>query len=83
MVVPSVMIRPTPASAADLKRTCVLAYSWNKADLLETTLDHVAESDTGGALVAVLHTAKKGRIIIEYQGNEDLQRLLEKLGVET
>ena len=36
-----------------------------------------------GARVAVLHTAKKGRIIIEYQGNEDLQRLLEKLGVET
>jgi ParB family chromosome partitioning protein len=36
-----------------------------------------------GARVAVLHTAKKGRIVIEYQGNEDLQRLLEKLGVET
>ena len=35
------------------------------------------------ARVAVLHTAKKGRIVIEYQGNEDLQRLLEKLGVET
>ena len=36
-----------------------------------------------GARVAVLHTAKKGRIVIEYQGNEDLQRLLEKLGIET
>ncbi|MEO6876710.1 MAG: chromosome partitioning protein ParB, partial [Opitutaceae bacterium] len=36
-----------------------------------------------GARVAVLHTPKKGRIVIEYQGNEDLQRLLEKLGVET
>jgi len=36
-----------------------------------------------GARVAVLHSAKKGRIVIEYQGNEDLQRLLEKLGVET
>jgi len=35
-----------------------------------------------GARVAVLHTAKKGRIVIEYRGNEDLQRLLEKLGVE-
>ena len=35
-----------------------------------------------GARVAVLHTPKKGRIIIEYRGNEDLQRLLEKLGVE-
>jgi ParB family chromosome partitioning protein len=35
-----------------------------------------------GARVAVLHTARRGRIVIEYRGNEDLQRLLEKLGVE-
>ena len=32
-----------------------------------------------GARVAVLHSPKKGRIVIEYRGNEDLQRLLEKL----
>jgi ParB family chromosome partitioning protein len=35
-----------------------------------------------GARVAVIHTPKKGRIVIEYRGNEDLQRLLERLGVE-
>jgi ParB family chromosome partitioning protein len=35
-----------------------------------------------GARVALLHSAKKGRIVIEYRGNDDLQRLLEKLGVE-
>jgi ParB family chromosome partitioning protein len=35
-----------------------------------------------GARVAVLHTPKKGRIVIEYRGNEDLQRILAKLGVE-
>ncbi|MBI4626688.1 MAG: ParB/RepB/Spo0J family partition protein [Verrucomicrobia bacterium] len=35
-----------------------------------------------GARVAVLHTPRKGRIVIEYRGNEDLQRLLEKLGIE-
>ena len=35
-----------------------------------------------GARVAVLHSAKKGRIVIEYRGNDDLQRLLEKIGVE-
>lgn len=35
-----------------------------------------------GARVAVMHTPKRGRIVIEYRGNEDLQRLLEKLGVE-
>jgi ParB family chromosome partitioning protein len=35
-----------------------------------------------GARVAVIHTPKKGRIVIEYRGNDDLQRILEKLGVE-
>jgi ParB family chromosome partitioning protein len=35
-----------------------------------------------GARVAILHTPKKGRIVIEYRGNEDLQRVLEKLGLE-
>ncbi len=35
-----------------------------------------------GARVAVLHSAKKGRIVIEYRGNEDLQRILGKLGIE-
>ena len=47
-------------------------------------VDHVEKrlSSHLGARVAVIHTPKKGRIIIEYRGNEDLQRLLEKLGVE-
>jgi len=35
-----------------------------------------------GARVAVIHTPKRGRIVIEYRGNDDLQRLLEKLGIE-
>lgn len=35
-----------------------------------------------GARVTVLHSPKKGRVVIEYRGNEDLQRLLDKLGVE-
>jgi len=35
-----------------------------------------------GTRVAVKHTPKRGRIIIQYAGNEDLQRILEKLGVE-
>lgn len=34
-----------------------------------------------GARVAVFHSPKKGRIVIEYRGNDDLQRLLELLGV--
>ena len=35
-----------------------------------------------GARVAVQHTPKKGKIVIAYSSNEDLQRILEKLGVE-
>ncbi len=35
-----------------------------------------------GARVALKHAPKKGRIIIEYHGNDDLQRILEKLGLE-
>lgn len=35
-----------------------------------------------GSRVALIHTAKKGRIVIEYHGNEDLQRVLEKIGVD-
>lgn len=31
--------------------------------------------------VAIHHSAKKGRLVIEYFGNEDLQRLLERLGL--
>jgi len=34
-----------------------------------------------GARTALRHSPKRGRIIIEYQGNDDLQRILDKLGV--
>ena len=35
-----------------------------------------------GARVALKHSGKRGRIVIDYTGNEDLQRILEKIGVE-
>lgn len=35
-----------------------------------------------GARVAVKHTPKRGQIIIQYSGNDDLQRVLEKIGIE-
>lgn len=35
-----------------------------------------------GARVALKHNPKRGKIVIEYAGNEDLQRILEKLGVD-
>jgi len=36
-----------------------------------------------GARVAVHHSPRRGRIVIEYSGNDDLQRILEKLGLRT
>ncbi|MGA2445856.1 MAG: ParB/RepB/Spo0J family partition protein [Opitutaceae bacterium] len=35
-----------------------------------------------GARVLLHHSKKRGRIIIEYAGNEDLQRILEKIGLK-
>jgi hypothetical protein len=32
--------------------------------------------------VQVKHGAHQGRIVIEYYGNEDLRRILEKLGMQ-
>jgi ParB family chromosome partitioning protein len=34
-----------------------------------------------GARVSLQHTPKHGRIVIEYAGNDDLQRILEKIGL--
>ena len=34
-----------------------------------------------GARVSLRHTPKHGRIVIEYAGNDDLQRVLEKIGL--
>ena len=39
-------------------------------------------SNTLNTGVTLKHTPKKGKIIIEYYGNEDLQRLLDKFGVK-
>ncbi len=34
-----------------------------------------------GARVSLQHSPKRGRIVIEYAGNDDLQRILEKIGL--
>ncbi|MDQ8179966.1 ParB/RepB/Spo0J family partition protein [Pelagicoccus sp. SDUM812005] len=34
------------------------------------------------AKVALKHAAKKGKIVIEYTGNDDLQRILDRIGLE-
>ncbi|MGC9449870.1 MAG: ParB/RepB/Spo0J family partition protein [Oceanipulchritudo sp.] len=38
-------------------------------------------SSTFSTRVVLKHTPKKGRIIIEYYGNDDLQRIMEKMGL--
>jgi ParB family chromosome partitioning protein len=35
-----------------------------------------------GARVSLQHTPKRGRIVIEYAGNNDLQRILDKIGLQ-
>ncbi|WP_022660776.1 glycosyltransferase family 2 protein [Paucidesulfovibrio longus] len=45
---------PVPASDEDYSDTCVLVYSWNKAELLEQTLRSLAASDLRRALVVAL-----------------------------
>jgi ParB family chromosome partitioning protein len=35
-----------------------------------------------GARVSLRHSPKRGRIVIEYAGNSDLQRILEKIGLQ-
>ena len=48
-----------------------------------TTLTDIEKKLTShlGARTTLRHSAKHGRILIEYHGNEDLQRVLEKIGV--
>lgn len=50
------LLRPTPvADEADTANVAVLAYSWNKADLLKDTLGSLAESDIGKAKIFTLN----------------------------
>jgi len=67
----------TPSKGAPSKKKGVSAADAAAVDGIQRRLtSHL------GARVALLHTPKKGRIVIEYRGNQDLQRILEKLGVE-
>jgi GT2 family glycosyltransferase len=50
------LFNPTPsATEADTDCVAILAYSWNKADLLKDTLDSLAESDIGKAKIFTLN----------------------------
>jgi len=65
-----------PASASPAKRGLSPKDAATVSGIEKKLTSHL------GARVALLHSAKKGRIVIEYRGNDDLQRLLDKLGVQ-
>ncbi len=61
--------------AAHRRRKLPAADAGAVADIEKKLTSHL------GARVAVQHTPKLGKIIIEYRGNDDLQRILEKIGL--
>lgn len=67
---------PAPSAQAPAARKLVAADAAAIISIEKKLTSHF------GARVAVQHTPKKGKIVIGYSGNEDLQRILEKLGVE-
>lgn len=75
-LVASHKLAPTSASATSSSRSTPPMEQAAVASIEKKLTSHL------GARVAVKHTAKRGKIVIEYAGNEDLQRILEKLGVE-
>lgn len=66
----------TPASSSAKARKAPAAELAAVSSIQNKLTSHL------GARVALQHTPKRGKIIIEYAGNDDLQRILEKLGVE-
>lgn len=57
----------------------------NKTPAAEQTVIANLEKELSSVLntrVQLKHTPKKGRLIIEYHGNDDLQRILEKTGLQ-
>lgn len=67
---------PAPSAQAPAVRKLVAADAAAIIGIEKKLTSHF------GSRVAVQHTPKKGKIVIAYSGNEDLQRILEKLGVE-
>jgi ParB family chromosome partitioning protein len=70
------LVQAGPPGMAGRRRKLPATDAAAVADVQNKLTSHL------GARVAVQHTPKLGRIIIEYRGNEDLQRILEKLGVK-
>ncbi len=63
------------AGGAGKKRKMPAATATALSDIEKKLTSHL------GARSTLKHSPKRGRIIIEYQGNEDLSRVLEKMGL--
>jgi ParB family transcriptional regulator, chromosome partitioning protein len=62
-------------SGTGKKRRVPVAEATTLTDIERKLTSHL------GARTTLRHSPKRGRIIIEYAGNEDLQRVMEKMGV--
>ena len=67
---------PAPSTQSPSNRKLATADAAAVAGIEKKLTSHL------GARVALQHTPKKGKIVITYAGNDDLQRILEKLGIE-
>ncbi len=67
---------PAPSAQAPAVRKLAASDASAVAGIEKRLTSHL------GARVALQHTPKKGKIVIAYAGNDDLQRILEKLGIE-
>jgi ParB family chromosome partitioning protein len=65
----------SPAGGPGKKRRMPSATATALADIEKKLTSHL------GARTTLKHSAKNGRIIIEYAGNDDLSRVMEKMGV--
>ncbi|HVT74695.1 MAG TPA: ParB/RepB/Spo0J family partition protein [Lacunisphaera sp.] len=63
------------SSGAGKKRRMPAATAATLSDIEKKLTTHL------GARTTLKHTPRRGRIIIEYQGNDDLARVLEKIGI--
>jgi ParB family transcriptional regulator, chromosome partitioning protein len=73
---PAATVANAAKSAAAGKRSLNPADAGAIASIEKRLTSHL------GARVSLDHGAKKGRLVIAYAGNDDLQRILDKLGVE-
>jgi len=69
------LLKHHTGGGAGKKRKMPAATATALSDIEKKLTSHL------GARTTLKHSPKRGRIIIEYQGNEDLSRVLEKLGL--